>query len=605
MKRFGRLRIAMLAGLLLLVCVGLAVAIIPALVSVDGLRRTVATQLASLTGQPISVGGNSRFRMLPWPTVTVDSVVIGGEDGAQPIVEGTALEAGLALWPFLIGRVEVASVSLIEPRIAITTDGLGRSNWRTGDSILTLFVPDEGRGSGPRPPRLGQLEIINGQIVYRDVPAQRRTVLSQVDLLITWPTIESRLSITGKVRHNGEDLRISSSVARPAALFRSDISAYEVTLETPALRAQLSGEIFAAGQVRIDGQLSFSSPSLKQLTQWLVPELTGGPETGAVQGTARMTARERTISFEAIRLNVERTRGEGVLALTFASERTGIQGTLDFGQIDATPFLTANWPGFSAVTADEAETVRRDPLGAINVDLRLSANTLVIGGTTIREAALSILTRDGRAEVNIGDGAAYGGRVSGRLLVETQQTRTGPSARSRATLNLQSVRLEDVLREHFGIVRLAGVGNINVEVAGEGATTRAIVESLRGEAQMRVSNGNLAGLDLGTMMRRAERSPIEALLEARSGRTAIEAANATIRVANGIVQTEDMLMRGPGYRLTLRGQTDLTTRQLNMTGAVQGVSSDPNRPPPELPFVIRGPWNEPLVLPNPDALIRR
>lgn len=617
MRRLLRWRViaGAVGGLAIVFAVLLAV--VPFIVPADTLRRGVAVQLSSLTGQPVSVGGQSTFRMMPWPTVTISSVVIGGDPGVPPIVEGTAIEASLAPLALLAGRVDVVGVALIEPRIALVVDEAGRSNWRSGVSILTLFTPDD--GSGQRPPRLGQLEIRRGSLVYRDVPAQRRTTLSDVDLSVFWPQFDSRLTVEGRLRHNGEVLSVKGALARPAALFRGDISALDATLESASLRAQVAGEVFAARDMTVEGNVTFSSPSARRLAQWLVPELVGGPEIGAVQGTARLRARERGLSFEAIRMSVDRTRAEGVLALTFDSARPRVQGTLDFGQLDVTPFLQAQVvpvapqqaaaPGGPAgqvsAGAPEAEALRRDPLGAIDVDLRISVTNLLFGQTTVRDAAVSMLTRDGRAELNLGDGAVYGGRISGRLVIETQPGSQPLVARTRAALNLAGIRAEDLLREHFGIVRLVGQGHVAIQLQGEGSTTRAVQESLRGEATFRVANGGLTGLDLAGMMRRAERSPVEALLEARTGRTPIEQASATLRLSGGVIATDDLVMRGQGYRLAVRGQTDLSSRTLNLAGSVQGVSADPARPPLELPFVVRGPWTEPLVVPNPEALMRR
>jgi hypothetical protein len=48
----------------------------------------------------------------------------------------------------------------------------------------------------------------------------------------------------------------------------------------------------------------------------------------------------------------------------------------------------------------------------------------------------------------------------------------------------------------------------------------------------------------------------------------------------------------------------METASLNFTGVLASVAEG-NRPFTELPFAIRGPWADPVVVPNPDGLIRR
>jgi AsmA protein len=566
----------------------------PRLVSHERMGRAVAIEISALTGQPVSTSGPARFSLLPWPTVTVADVEVGGEGGGPNLLQAAGLEARLGLLALLVGRTEVTGLELVRPRIALQVDAEGRANWRSGASLVSLLVA-ETPVSGERAARLGDLGIRDGQLTFRDDQAGRRTELSDIDLQLSWPSFTSRLSANGRFRLRGETIRFQGSVERPSALIMRDISPVELSFDTGAVRAQINGNALAGRELQVEGRLSFGSPSLRRLARWLAPEAQNAPDIGPVQGAARLKILDRAVTLEEARVTVDRARGEGALTVTFDPRRTSVQGTMDFDTIDARPFFAVELgPGSD-------RPLGGDSFGALDLDLRVSVASLQFGRTTVRSAALAFLSRDGRVEASLGDGRAFGGRVASRIVTER---RPGGGVRMRGNASATAVQANDALRELFGVVRLAGTGDLSLTLAGEGGSMREVMAGLAGEATLRVTDGALAGIDLGTLVRRVERSPVEALLESRGGRSSIELASATFRIANGVAVTEDALVRGAGYRVTLRGQADLGGGNLAFNGVLGPGSAEAGRGP-ELPFVIRGPWTDPVLVPNPEGLIRR
>ena len=74
---------------------------------------------------------------------------------------------------------------------------------------------------------------------------------------------------------------------------------------------------------------------------------------------------------------------------------------------------------------------------------------------------------------------------------------------------------------------------------------------------------------------------------------------------DGVATAEDIRLEGPATRLTLTGTASVPTREYDLKG-VASLTSAPNAPPGfDLPFVVQGPWDDPLVFPDPESLIRR
>ena len=78
-----------------------------------------------------------------------------------------------------------------------------------------------------------------------------------------------------------------------------------------------------------------------------------------------------------------------------------------------------------------------------------------------------------------------------------------------------------------------------------------------------------------------------------------------MRFSDGIATAEDIRIEGPTARLTLTGTASVPAREYDLKG-IASLASAPNGAAGfDLPFVVQGPWDDPLIFPDPESLIRR
>jgi AsmA protein len=65
-----------------------------------------------------------------------------------------------------------------------------------------------------------------------------------------------------------------------------------------------------------------------------------------------------------------------------------------------------------------------------------------------------------------------------------------------------------------------------------------------------------------------------------------------------------MRVDGPAVRVAMDGQASVPTRELDLKGVATLVSKA-TASEFELPFVVQGRWDDPIMLPDPKILIRR
>ena len=78
-----------------------------------------------------------------------------------------------------------------------------------------------------------------------------------------------------------------------------------------------------------------------------------------------------------------------------------------------------------------------------------------------------------------------------------------------------------------------------------------------------------------------------------------------MKFADGIATAEDIRIEGPTARLTLTGTASVPAREYDLKGVASLVSTSSGSAGFELPFVVQGPWDDPLIFPDPESLIRR
>ena len=94
--------------------------------------------------------------------------------------------------------------------------------------------------------------------------------------------------------------------------------------------------------------------------------------------------------------------------------------------------------------------------------------------------------------------------------------------------------------------------------------------------------------------------------EFRTGRTPYDKLSVALKIAQGTVTVEDMKIVGPAVRLALAGSASVPARELDLKGTAALIETKKTSAAPfELPFIVQGTWDDPIMLPDAEALIRR
>ncbi len=600
---FKRLGFAVVA--LVLIVFG-ALAVVSFLIPADHVRETVKAQIRAVTGLDPVVRGATSVSLFPTGRVSLSDIVLGEERADAPPLAADRLTASLRFFPLLAGRIEIADVALVNPRIAITIEADGRSNWAALIASLTRNLrPDQQRADQQRADRtlsFSEIRMTGGTIAIRDDVAGISERLGDVEMSLAWPSISKSFAATGHLTFHGEPLDASLTLSDFASGLAGDKSGLKIRVSGAPAKFAFDGALSLNPTLKIEGNVAADAASLRRALVWGGQTPLPGGGFGRFALKAQTSVVGGTIALSGVNVELDGNTAEGVL--TFATDgRQTLQGTLAADALDLTPYVST----IRLLTTSDREWSRvplaLDGLTGIDLDLRLSAARITIATAKLGRTAIAANLRGGKLAITVGESQAFGGVIKGSFgLAKSEQ-----GAELKSQLQFADVDLETCVAELFGIHRLEGKGNLALAIEAAGPNVLALTRSMNGTASLTGQQGALTGLNVEQLLRRLERRPLSGGSEIRTGRTPFEKLTIMLKIAQGTANVEDVSLEGATVRLALAGSASIPARDLDLKGTASLLASGSGEGQSgfDLPFVVQGPWDDPIVLPDPQILIRR
>ncbi len=590
-KRLGITIAAVMLGALIVL--GAVALLIPA----DTVRDAVKAEIRNVTGLDLALRGDVSVSLFPTGSISFANVALGEHDE----LTADRLTARLRFFPLFMGRIQIADVALVRPRIAVALGKDGRTNWATLiDRLARAFGPKANRPD--QATAFSEIRVEDGTIVLRDAWRDVTETLHNVELALAWPSISKSFAATGRFVWNNETVDASIGLTDFASALAGDRSGVKLRLNGAKLKLAFEGAMSVRPTLKIEGTMAADAASLRETLRWAgQTPLTGGG-FGRFALKAKTNISGGTIALSAVNVELDGNTAEGVL--TFATDgRQTLQGTLAANDLDLTPYISA----MRLLTSNERDwnrvPIALDGLAGMDLDLRLSAAKITIARAKLGRTAIAANLRGGKLTVTIGEAQAFGGIVKGSVTFGASDN----GADLKSQLQFADVDLDACLGELFNFRRIEGRGNVALAMEATGSSVLALTRTMNGSANLIGSKGALVGLNVEQLLRRLERRPLSGAGYFRSGRTSFEKLTVNIKVTQGTAVVEDVRLEGSKVRLGLAGSASIPSRDFDLRGVAALVATGANEAPPafELPFVVHGPWDDPIMLPDTQSLLLR
>jgi AsmA protein len=560
-------------------------------------RDAVDREIHAVTGLEPVLRGSISISLFPSGTVSFHNVLLGNDPNGQPAVVADELIAHLRYFPLLAGRIEIADVTLVRPTISVSFLPGGESNW-SGliQSLAHALEPDPGRTAS-----FSEIGIHEGTVIVHNEDGGKDLTdrLEGVEFQLAWPSISRSFGANGRFVWHDEPIEASLTLSDFFAALSGDRSGLKVRLSGAPLKVAFDGAASYQPALKVEGTLSVDSPSLRDAMHWTDASKLPFGGFGRFALRAQSTIGGGVVSLSSVNVELDGNTAEGALTLATDGHRA-VQGTLAADALDLTPYVS----GVRVLATNERNwnrlPISLDGLTDFDIDLRLSAASVKIAGAQLGRTAIAANMRGGKLDLAIGEAQAFGGTAKGSLGLISTDGNAAVSSR----MQFIDVDLASCLGQMFGVHKLEGRGNLALNLDGSGASVLALTSTLSGSASLTAHGGALAGVNVEQWLRRLERRPLSGNGDFRSGRTPFDQLTLNVKIVQGVVSVDDMHVDGPAVRIAAGGQALVPTRELDLKGVATLISSATGNEF-ALPFIVQGQWDDPVMLPDPQSLIRR
>lgn len=329
---------------------------------------------------------------------------------------------------------------------------------------------------------------------------------------------------------------------------------------------------------------------LQQVT--LVAEFSGSSNTFALQKLA-LGLDDSSITGNANVTNLANMGG------TFAISIDAINANRYLAPADDSP----------AAAASDASPLPTDDLRQLNLQGQLAIGQLTISGLRMSDIKVPLAAKAGVITLNPVQAALYEGNFNGNLALDV----TGSEAVASVSTTLSTINLAPLLQDFMDASYLSGHGNIELTLSGTGNDSDAIKRNLNGAGKLALNDGLLQGVDVGATL-----NTIETMIRSKSlvdlpqgGETAFDAFSATLAIDNGVIASNDLLVKAPGWQVTGAGTlADLRRNTISfdmvaMTDASTATVAEQQYDigGHQLPIACSGALTNPRCLPDAKAII--
>jgi len=591
----------------LALCAVLLVSALPLLASTQIVRDRIALELGEWTGHRVSLGAAPRIDVWPTFRAVLDDVAFHDRNGgaSAPVLDADRMVVSLSPLAALRGEVVITAITMHRPLMRIWSDrhDLGTPlvdpSGRLGGALtsaraLVAASPANPDASALPEDAMATVEFVDGRIVVSG--QEQSDLVTSLTGKIAWPAFNRAGGLTASGIWRGENVTLELSSAQPMLLFAGANAPMKLTLQSKLLNLSLDGSANVSGDGFVDGQGSLATPSLRRLLDWLKMPVSMGAVLGESSLSAKVQGNFKRLRLDGAVVALSGNTGRGVLDVALAEALPGISGTLAFDKLDLGAFVSL----FAPPIAGDGNIY--DPIAMgfaeqLSLDLRLSAQSAVVGGLALAEVASSVQIKGTHAAFDISDAIAFGGEFQAGLRID--------AAGDARTVEMRTMASDvDVfaMARALGAERIVpqGRGNFSAILKGTGRDWNTAMGNAEGSITATLGPGALAGFDIARFRERWGSGDFFPLSDVAGGSLPIKGFDFRAKVTGGVARIEKAEALLEGQVVTITGIVPYFGRALALSGYFASMAANGARGDPEQPFFIGGAWDAPFISPaNP------
>ena len=374
----------------------------------------------------------------------------------------------------------------------------------------------------------------------------------------------------------------------------------QVSFKASLLQGTFNGHADLSEGLQLVGQTELAITSLRRVGRWfgLPLYVTEGFNATTVKGD--LTWARRSLAFEKARIAVDGNEGNGRLALNLAGDRPLLEATLDFANLNLTPYLDAARTqlfGFELpVTWGASFDTSLPMIRYLDADMRISANRIALKDLGFGQGGATVTAQAGKLRADIAEVELPSG---GSLSAQVTAIMTEAVPRYAVRAKVESLEMGPATARLLGSPALTGRAGLTFDLTSTGYTLTELTRRLSGKAALSMPEGGRLALDLRAVHQAAKAGQRGWAALARS-HTNVERLEARSLIIDGVAFAEDIQARAGDLALALAGRLGLVDGNMDARLVLKpGAPSDASQKPADAGasevVTLRGPWPDPML----------
>jgi AsmA protein len=585
----------------------LIVAALPMIASTRIVQDRIALEMSAWSGYRVDLSAAPEIEIWPSFKAVLSDVRLSDwdDESHKPVLDAERVELELSAIAALRGDVVISTAKLVRPILYVAP--LGQNRYapvapKGGRIRHALDVARAVVAKNPGDPDIsalasesfGTVEFADGQVVATDGAGNGEPIMTGLAGAIEWSALNRAASLSAAGIWRGENFSIDASSAEPLVLFAGGTTQMSIDVKAAPASGSFSGAANFSQNSFFDGQLAFSSPSLRRMLEWSRTDLPPGASTGSVALSGKITGDRKRLKFDNAEVTLDGNPGAGVLDLAIGEAVPGISGTLAFDQLDLRSFLAAFTP-FTPGSDTAPGAIDVAFAEKYNLDIRLSAAKATAGDFSFSNVAATAQVKGDLTAFDISDATIFGGTVQAGLRYD----RKGDGGNLEMRLLASDIDAAAAAAFAKSIrVAPAGKATVSLMLRGPGRDWNSFLETAEGSFSASLGQGSVNGFDLTAFLARFKQGGFFPLREVSSGSVAIDSAEIHATLAEGAARIEKAEARIGERVLALSGVVPYVGGGLALSGAVIGKNAgSTDATTAEASFFVGGSWSAPFVSP--------
>ncbi|MEP0324347.1 AsmA family protein [Bauldia litoralis] len=482
---------------------------LPLIIPSETVKNELIARIESATGRDVRIDGPVSVSVLPSPSLSAKGVGLAGLTGDSEAFSVDSVSFGLGLFPLLAGNVEITGVTIERPKILVTFDEAGQSNW-TGaaaaadgpaptdpnsieDLIAAEPVPSAGDGAASDALAaldnltIGRVTIVDGTLTYRDLASGTEETLQALNLDIRMPNMVGAGTVEGDFVWYGGAQKIALTIGeRPAAQLLERIPV-ELTVSDDGGSLTARG-VALDGASLMEGTVEAKGSSLRGFLQGFGVDLPDAPAFAEFSLSGPLAVDASSLLIGQFTGAIGGIPVDGGVRVVYDRAKPGIGLKIAAGPIDTALFTPA---AAESTTADDG-AIDLSALGMFDANVDFSTSQVVIGAATLANLAMDLKLAGSVLTTTIRSVEVGGAPGSGAVTVDAR----GATPAISGSVKLAGLDLAGLMALAGTDAPVTGTAGLNVNFATSGATVDQFVANLDASGAVSLADGTVTGLGL-------------------------------------------------------------------------------------------------------------